>query len=235
MPLNAMCSSRCDRPCSSSRSERDPAPTQTPRAALSRWSMAWVTTVRPEGSGRNATVIGLKPPSSTARARQQERLDRRLIVGDDCEVSSRPRQVARSRPAARGCTAGGRLDRGRELRRVGGRKGDHRHAAARRSAAPRRARRRCADRRRKPGRRRRTGGWWRRSRPRRPGRRRNRPGSRSSGACDDGEGAGLARSSISRRPLRRRGHRPRTGAARSSTRPGYPSTARWWRGPPRIS
>jgi hypothetical protein len=34
VPLNAMCSSKCDSPCSSARSLREPAPTKTPSAAV---------------------------------------------------------------------------------------------------------------------------------------------------------------------------------------------------------
>ena len=36
VPLKAMCSMRCDRPCSCGRSWREPAPTQTPSVARAR-------------------------------------------------------------------------------------------------------------------------------------------------------------------------------------------------------
>ena len=57
VPLNAMCSSRCEMPCSSGRSSRLPAPTQTPSEALSRCGMASVTTVRPEGRRVTSTLM----------------------------------------------------------------------------------------------------------------------------------------------------------------------------------
>src|SRR5262245_12550942 len=58
VPLKAMCSRRCDSPCSSSCSEREPAPTQIPNAALSRCGMSWVTTRRPDSRLVTRTDIG---------------------------------------------------------------------------------------------------------------------------------------------------------------------------------
>ena len=49
VPLKAMCSMRCERPCSSSRSLREPAPTHTPSVAVLICGMRSVTTVRPFG------------------------------------------------------------------------------------------------------------------------------------------------------------------------------------------
>jgi hypothetical protein len=50
VPLKAMCSMRCESPCSSARSWREPAPTQTPSVAVAMCGMRSVTTVRPFGS-----------------------------------------------------------------------------------------------------------------------------------------------------------------------------------------
>ena len=50
VPLNAMCSRKCEMPFSSGCSSRLPAPTHTPSEALCRCGIASVTTVSPEGS-----------------------------------------------------------------------------------------------------------------------------------------------------------------------------------------
>ena len=50
VPLNAMCSSTCEMPCSTGSSQRVPAPTQMPSEALSSCGMASVTTVIPLSS-----------------------------------------------------------------------------------------------------------------------------------------------------------------------------------------
>ena len=49
VPLKAMCSRKCEMPCSSACSSRLPAPTHTPSEALCRCGIASVTTVKPEG------------------------------------------------------------------------------------------------------------------------------------------------------------------------------------------
>ena len=49
VPLNAICSRRCDKPCSLVRSWRDPAPTKTPSEAVSRCAMRSVAILRPDG------------------------------------------------------------------------------------------------------------------------------------------------------------------------------------------
>ncbi len=59
VPLNAMCSSRCEMPCSSGFSSRLPAPTQTPSEADSRCGMRSVTTDRPEGRRVTSTLMPL--------------------------------------------------------------------------------------------------------------------------------------------------------------------------------
>ncbi len=79
-------------------SSRDPAPTQTPSAALSRWSIAWLTTVSPDGSLDTSTPISGSPdlctswccPSSTARARAStKRATASLSLGRVAKRSSR--------------------------------------------------------------------------------------------------------------------------------------------------
>jgi hypothetical protein len=57
VPLKAMCSSRCEMPCSFGFSSRPPTPVHTPSAAVSRCGMVSVTTVRPEGSLVTSTLI----------------------------------------------------------------------------------------------------------------------------------------------------------------------------------
>ena len=66
VPLNAICSSRCDKPCSFVRSWRDPAPTKTPSEAVSRCAMRSVTMLRPEGKVVISTLM-TRPCSTRAR------------------------------------------------------------------------------------------------------------------------------------------------------------------------
>ena len=61
VPLNAMCSSRCEMPCSLGFSLRPPTPVQTPSAAVSRCGMVSVTTVSPDGSLLISTLIRRLP------------------------------------------------------------------------------------------------------------------------------------------------------------------------------
>ncbi len=80
MPLNAMCSSRCEMPCSLGFSSRPPTPVQTPRAAVSRCGMESVTTVRPDGSLGNVDAHPATPCLAASADRADESLDFRRIV-----------------------------------------------------------------------------------------------------------------------------------------------------------
>ena len=57
VPWKAMCSRRCEMPCSSGFSSRPPTPAHTPSAAVSRCGMVSVTTVRPDASLVRLTLI----------------------------------------------------------------------------------------------------------------------------------------------------------------------------------
>src|SRR5262245_27914158 len=59
VPLNAICSSRCEIPCSSGFSLRLPEPIHTPREAVSRCGIRSVITDRPEGRRVISTLMQL--------------------------------------------------------------------------------------------------------------------------------------------------------------------------------
>src|SRR5690606_8795630 len=136
VPLKAMCSSRCEMPCSVLRSERAPALTQTPSEALSRCGMSSVRTTMPLSRVVDLTLtlvlltcgrhgLGI-PCRSGAAARCNEILDLPLIVGQDRDPFGPVKEIAepgrQSRRDPR-CLCNG----GRELGGMGRAKGDHGH------------------------------------------------------------------------------------------------------------
>src|SRR5579885_2960464 len=115
VPLKAICSRRCESPCSSIRSWREPAPTKTPSEAVSRCAIRSVTTFSPEGRVVISTLMS--PLGSTSGMCADKAYGRGLIVWQD-----RKPFVLRQEP----CIAGRQLrgssrragNRRRELRRM---------------------------------------------------------------------------------------------------------------------
>ena len=101
VPLKAMCSRRCEMPCSRSVSWRAPAPTQTPSDTVSRCGMLSVTTRRPFAERRE-----LDGHAAALQDRARQRFDeaprRRRGRWRDGEAL----RFAVSRPARRGGSAG---------------------------------------------------------------------------------------------------------------------------------
>src|SRR5690606_15430258 len=110
-----------------SASDRDPAPTQTPIAALSRCGMSCVTMRRPEGRVETRTDFGSGFILHRSCIGEEEFLEPVLIIGDDSERLLAVREVSETVRESRG-EARHRFDRRRELGRMRGRERDHRYA-----------------------------------------------------------------------------------------------------------
>ena len=123
MPLNAMCSSRCEMPCSFGFSSRPPTPAQTPSAAVSRCGMVSVTTVRPDGKLGDFDAHPATPCFAARLTDSTNRSTSAWIVLHHLDVlgfGHQPVEPGRQlRPHA-----AGRLDRIGEFRRMRGRQHD---------------------------------------------------------------------------------------------------------------
>ena len=229
MPLNAMCSSRCEMPCSLGFSSRPPTPAQTPSAAVSRWGILSVTTVRPDGKLGN---LDAHPATPCFAARLTDSTNRSTSAWSFFITFMCSDLVIRPSSQAGSCgrMAAGGFDRIGEFGRMGGGQHDagHRRVVVSRSATASA-----------------TAVWGSTSSPAsrqaariaaavsvssaRPAS--NPRGSRpaSHPAARSGRTASANPSAGARR--RHRARRPRTAAARNSRRPGCPSTATPSRGP----
>ena len=95
VPLKAMCSRRCEMPCSLGVSERAPAPTHSPRATLSRCGMRCDATVIP--LERRVTSTPISRPTST-HAKPLTRSPARSPRGRSARRCNAPRPRGSSAP-----------------------------------------------------------------------------------------------------------------------------------------
>ncbi len=113
MPLNAICSSRCERPRSRGRSCREPAATQTPSDTVSRCGIRSVTMRRPDGRRRDFDAhdaaparrgAALQTPAMKSRLRADRWAARRNIRAGfrDRRDARAAADAARSRRDGRG-------------------------------------------------------------------------------------------------------------------------------------